>query len=139
MTEMLEALERAAAGPMDAASPSSPERSPARPRSASSAATSRRRRPRCPATHSRWTWRPAIRLRLGGAVNPARAGDRRGYVRCVADRSLWRTDLRMVTTVSRPDAPVYKYTSFAVEDGKAGTQPLLTGSYPGRFGRSEGE
>ena len=29
-------------------------------------------------------------------------GDRRGYVRCLLDRERWRTDLRMVPTVSRP-------------------------------------
>ena len=32
-------------------------------------------------------------------------GDRRGYVRCTVTPDQWRTDLRMVTTVSRPDAP----------------------------------
>ena len=47
-------------------------------------------------------------------------GDRRGYVRCRLDRSQWRTDLRMVTTVSRSDAPVYTFASFEVEDGTPG-------------------
>ena len=32
----------------------------------------------------------------------------------------WRTDLRMVTTVSRSDAPVYTFASFEVEDGTPG-------------------
>ena len=47
-------------------------------------------------------------------------GDRRGYVRCRLDRRQWRTDLRMVTTVSRSDAPVYTFASFEVEDGTPG-------------------
>jgi alkaline phosphatase D len=51
-------------------------------------------------------------------------GDRRGYVRCVVDRREWRTDLRMVTTVSRPDAPVYTFASFVVEDGRPGAQQV---------------
>ncbi len=50
-------------------------------------------------------------------------GDRRGYVRCRLDRKQWRTDLRMVTTVSRSDAPAYTFASFAVEDGRPGAQP----------------
>jgi alkaline phosphatase D len=49
-------------------------------------------------------------------------GDRRGYVRCLVDRDLWRTDLRMVSTVSRSDAPVSTFASFAVEDGTPGAQ-----------------
>ena len=49
-------------------------------------------------------------------------GDRRGYVRCLVDRELWRTDLRMVSTVSRSDAPVETFASFAVEDGRPGVQ-----------------
>ena len=47
-------------------------------------------------------------------------GDRRGYVRCRLDRRQWWTDLRMVTTVSRSDAPVYTFASFEVEDGTPG-------------------
>jgi alkaline phosphatase D len=50
-------------------------------------------------------------------------GDRRGYVRCSVDRDEWRTDLRMVTTVSRSDAPVHTFASFAVEDGRPGAVP----------------
>lgn len=50
-------------------------------------------------------------------------GDRRGYVRCTLDRSQWRTDLRMVPTVSRPDAASYTLASFIVEDGRPGAQP----------------
>jgi alkaline phosphatase D len=44
-------------------------------------------------------------------------GDRRGYVLCTLDQEQWRTDLRMVSTVSRPDAPVSTFRSFVVEDG----------------------
>jgi alkaline phosphatase D len=47
-------------------------------------------------------------------------GDRRGYVRCVVDKKQWRTDLRMVPTVSRPDTDVTTFASFVVEDGKPG-------------------
>ena len=49
-------------------------------------------------------------------------GDRRGYVRCLVDRRRWRTDLRMVTTVSRSDAPVYTFASFEVENGRPGAE-----------------
>lgn len=51
-------------------------------------------------------------------------GDRRGYVRCTIDREQFRTDLRMVTTVSRADAPKYTYASFVVEDGRPGAVKL---------------
>ena len=51
-------------------------------------------------------------------------GDRRGYVRCSLDRDRWQTDLRMVTTVSRPDAPAYTFASFVVEDGTPGVQQI---------------
>ncbi|GAB2611104.1 alkaline phosphatase D family protein [Streptomyces capparidis] len=47
-------------------------------------------------------------------------GDRRGYVRCTLDRRRWRTDLRMVGTVSRPDVPAETFASFLVEDGRPG-------------------
>lgn len=50
-------------------------------------------------------------------------GDRRGYVRCRLSPGLWQTDLRMVTTVSRRDAPVYTLASFVVEDGVPGAEP----------------
>jgi alkaline phosphatase D len=50
-------------------------------------------------------------------------GDRRGYVLCTLTPEQWRTDLRMVTTVSRRDAPAYTLASFVVEDGVAGAQP----------------
>jgi alkaline phosphatase D len=50
-------------------------------------------------------------------------GDRRGYVRCRVDRDLWRADLRMVSTVSRSEAPISTFASFAVEDGTPGAQP----------------
>jgi alkaline phosphatase D len=50
-------------------------------------------------------------------------GDRRGYVRCLVDRELWRTDLRMVSTVSRSDAPVETFASFSVDNGRPGARP----------------
>ncbi len=51
-------------------------------------------------------------------------GDRRGYVRCTIDRDEFRTDLQMVTTVSRADAPKYTYASFVVENGRPGAVKL---------------
>jgi alkaline phosphatase D len=47
-------------------------------------------------------------------------GDRRGYVRCLVKRSEMRADLRIVSTVSRPDAPESTYASFVVESGRPG-------------------
>jgi alkaline phosphatase D len=49
-------------------------------------------------------------------------GDRRGYVRCTLDHEQWTTDLRMVSTVSRPDADVETLASFVVLDGQPGVQ-----------------
>ncbi len=51
-------------------------------------------------------------------------GDRRGYVLCKLDRDEWRTDLRMVPTVSTPDAPVSTFASFVVQDGEPGAQQV---------------
>ncbi len=50
------------------------------------------------------------------------AGDSRGYVRCRFGRSELRADLRVASTVSRPDALESILASFAVGDGKAGPQ-----------------
>jgi alkaline phosphatase D len=50
-------------------------------------------------------------------------GDRRGYVRCTLDHAQWTTDLRMVSTVSRPDADIETLASFVVLDGQPGVQP----------------
>ncbi len=49
-------------------------------------------------------------------------GDRRGYVVCTLDRATWLTELRMVSTVSRPDAPASTLASFVVEDGRPGAE-----------------
>ncbi len=51
-------------------------------------------------------------------------GDRRGYVRCTLDHEQWTTDLRMVSTVSRPDADIETLESFVVLDGQPGVQPF---------------
>ncbi len=51
-------------------------------------------------------------------------GDRRGYVRCRITRDQWRSDLRMVDTVSRPHSPAYTFASFVVEDGRPGAQQV---------------
>ncbi|WP_198958198.1 MULTISPECIES: alkaline phosphatase D family protein [Amycolatopsis] len=47
-------------------------------------------------------------------------GDRRGYVRCRVGKKEFRSDLRMVSTVSRADAPESTVASFVVEDGRPG-------------------
>jgi alkaline phosphatase D len=47
-------------------------------------------------------------------------GDRRGYVRCRVDRAHMRADLRVVSTVSRPDAPESTFASFIIENGRPG-------------------
>ncbi|GAA4449233.1 alkaline phosphatase D family protein [Phytohabitans houttuyneae] len=47
-------------------------------------------------------------------------GDRRGYVRCEVRRAEMRAELRVVSTVSRRDAPESVYARFAVEDGRPG-------------------
>jgi len=49
-------------------------------------------------------------------------GDRRGYFRVNLNHERWHTDLRIVTTVSRKDAPVYTLASFALENGRPGVQ-----------------
>ncbi|MEJ7741144.1 MAG: alkaline phosphatase D family protein [Nocardioidaceae bacterium] len=57
-------------------------------------------------------------------------GDRRGYVRCTVTPEEWYTDLRMVTTVSRSDAPAYTFASFVVEDGHPGAQQISLSRCP---------
>jgi alkaline phosphatase D len=49
-------------------------------------------------------------------------GDRRGYLRCRVDTDEFRADLRVVSTVSRQDAPESTYASFVIEDGRPGPQ-----------------
>ncbi|RAY15251.1 alkaline phosphatase [Actinomadura craniellae] len=51
-------------------------------------------------------------------------GDRRGYVTCKLDQHRWRTDLRMVPTVSRADARATTFASFVVEDRRPGAVRL---------------
>jgi alkaline phosphatase D len=51
-------------------------------------------------------------------------GDRRGYVRCRVEPSRMLADLRVVDTVSTPDARESTYASFLVEDGRPGAQVL---------------
>lgn len=51
-------------------------------------------------------------------------GDRRGYFRVNLNHERWQADLRIVTTVSRSDAPVYTFASFVVENGRPGAQRL---------------
>jgi alkaline phosphatase D len=49
-------------------------------------------------------------------------GDRRGYFRCTVHRDEIRADLRVVSTVSRADAPESTYASFVIENGRPGPQ-----------------
>lgn len=49
-------------------------------------------------------------------------GDRRGYLRCRVRAAEFTTDLQVVSTVSRPDAPESTYASFVVENGIPGAQ-----------------
>jgi alkaline phosphatase D len=51
-------------------------------------------------------------------------GDKRGHVRCTVDTEQFRTDLQMVTTVTRADAPRSTLASFAVQDGTPGAVRL---------------
>jgi phosphodiesterase/alkaline phosphatase D-like protein len=50
-------------------------------------------------------------------------GDRRGYISCRVSRAEMRADLRVVSTVSRPDAPESTFAAFVVESGRPGAQP----------------
>lgn len=49
-------------------------------------------------------------------------GDRRGYFRVNLNHERWQTDLRIVQSVSRPDALVDTLASFVVENGRPGVQ-----------------
>ncbi len=49
--------------------------------------------------------------------------DQRGYVVCEVGRDVWRSDLRVVDAVRRPDAPVSTRASFVVERGEPGLKP----------------
>jgi alkaline phosphatase D len=52
-----------------------------------------------------------------------RAGGReRGYVLVDVSPELWRTGLRVVDTISRPEATARTLGSYVVEHGKAGAQ-----------------
>lgn len=51
-------------------------------------------------------------------------GDRRGYQLHTVTRKEWRTELRMVDFVTRPDAGVSTLASFVVESGRPGAHRL---------------
>jgi alkaline phosphatase D len=51
-------------------------------------------------------------------------GDRRGHVRCTVDTKQFRSDLQMVPTVTRANAPRSTLASFAVRDGRPGAVRL---------------
>lgn len=46
----------------------------------------------------------------------------RGYVSCIVNPGVWRSDYRVVPAVTRPGAPVSTRASFVVEHGKPGLQ-----------------
>jgi alkaline phosphatase D len=50
--------------------------------------------------------------------------NRRGYVTCRVTPTEWRTDFRTVDYVSRPGAPVKTASSWRVERGKPGIEPV---------------
>jgi alkaline phosphatase D len=47
----------------------------------------------------------------------------RGYVLAEVRPDLWRTELRVVDTITRPEATARTLRSYVVEDGRAGAQP----------------
>jgi alkaline phosphatase D len=62
-------------------------------------------------------------------------GDRRGYVLCKLDHEVLRTELRMVESVSDPDAAEYTFARFVVEDGQPGAQGECVPVNPPPLGR----
>ena len=62
-------------------------------------------------------------------------GDRRGYVLCKLDHELWRTELRMVESVSDPDAAEYTFATFVVENGQPGAHGECVPVNPPPLGR----
>jgi alkaline phosphatase D len=48
----------------------------------------------------------------------------RGYVRCEVSPNEWRSDYRVVPTVSKPQSPVLTRASFVVENGIAGAERI---------------
>ena len=48
----------------------------------------------------------------------------RGYVRCVVDRTAWRTDFRAVPTILTDQAGAFTLASFIVQDGVPGALPV---------------
>ncbi len=49
--------------------------------------------------------------------------DQRGYILCDLGRDAWKTDLKVLGAVSRPDAPFATRASFVIERGKAAVNP----------------
>jgi alkaline phosphatase D len=48
--------------------------------------------------------------------------DQRGYIACEVGREVWKTDLKVLDTVRRPDGKLTTRASFAIERGKAALQ-----------------
>ena len=66
------------------------------------------------------------RFEAGQAANPHIKffNSQRGYVRTTMTRSLWTSDYRVVSYVSRPGASIETRATFAVEDGRLGVQAV---------------
>ena len=62
-------------------------------------------------------------------------GDRRGYVLCKLDHDVWRTELRMVESVSDPNADEYTFARFVVENGQPGAVGECVPDNPPPLGR----
>jgi alkaline phosphatase D len=62
--------------------------------------------------------RSCRRIRTSGSSRAASAAN----VLAQATRSLWRTELRIVDTMTKPEATVRTSKAYAVEVGKAGAQ-----------------
>jgi len=50
-------------------------------------------------------------------------GASHGYLRCEADHGGWRTDIRVVDSITTPESPVRTISSWAVEAGNPGALP----------------
>ncbi len=50
--------------------------------------------------------------------------NQRGYVRCHVTPDAWRSDFRVVPSVTQPGAPISTRATYVVEDGRPGAQPV---------------
>jgi hypothetical protein len=54
---------------------------------------------------------------------------------CKLNHEVWRTELRMVESVSDPDAAEYRFATFVIEDGQPGAQGECVPVDPPPLGR----